>query len=107
VAAVVAVVALVALAALVWPGGDEEAGPAAPSTTSEPTATTAPAVVGTPGAEGLGDPYYPSLGNGGYDVDHYTLDLTWRADEGALDGVTTVEATATQDLSRINLDLAG
>ena len=27
------------------------------------------------GAVGIGDPYYPALGNGGYDVLHYTLDL--------------------------------
>jgi aminopeptidase N len=47
------------------------------------------------------------LGNGGYDVDHYTLDLTWLADEGRLNGVATIEATATQDLSGFNLDLAG
>jgi aminopeptidase N len=64
-------------------------------------------VEGTAGAAGVGDPYFPYLGNGGYDADHYTLDLTWRADEGELDGVTTIEATATQDLSSFNLDLAG
>ncbi|MEQ1787238.1 MAG: M1 family metallopeptidase, partial [Acidimicrobiales bacterium] len=29
------------------------------------------------------------------------------ADEGAVDGVTTIEASATQDLSRFNLDLSG
>ena len=64
-------------------------------------------MVGTAGAEGVGDPYFPYLGNGGYDVEHYTLDLTWRADEGALDGVTTIDATATQDLSSFSLDLSG
>ena len=47
---------------------------------------------GEPGAPGVGDPYFPGLGNGGYDVEHYTLDLTWRADEGVLDGVATIEA---------------
>ncbi|MBC7811837.1 MAG: M1 family peptidase, partial [Burkholderiales bacterium] len=26
-----------------------------------------------PGAMGLGDDYFPNLGNGGYDVQHYTL----------------------------------
>ena len=62
---------------------------------------------GSPGRPGVGDPYYPGLGNGGFDVEHYTLDLTWLADEGVLEGVATIEATATQDLSRFNLDLAG
>jgi hypothetical protein len=26
-----------------------------------------------PGADGIGDSYYPQLGNGGYDALHYTL----------------------------------
>ena len=30
----------------------------------------------TPGATRIGDPYYPTLGNGGYDARHYTLDLS-------------------------------
>ena len=64
-------------------------------------------VDGEPGAPGVGDPYYPGLGNGGFDVEHYTLDLTWLADQGALEGVATIEATATQDLSQFDLDLAG
>ncbi|NEE25787.1 M1 family peptidase, partial [Streptomyces sp. SID7982] len=28
-------------------------------------------VEGTPGAVGVRDPYFPGLGNGGYDVTHY------------------------------------
>ena len=28
------------------------------------------------GSSGLGDSYYPGFGNGGYDVTHYTLDIT-------------------------------
>ena len=31
-----------------------------------------------PGAPGIGDPYFPLDGNGGYDVEHYDLDLTVR-----------------------------
>lgn len=31
-----------------------------------------------PGAPGIGDPYYPSYGNGGYDVSHYGLRLRYR-----------------------------
>ncbi|MGH2674827.1 MAG: M1 family peptidase, partial [Actinomycetota bacterium] len=30
----------------------------------------------SPGSAGLGDPVLPFLGNGGYDVSHYSLDLT-------------------------------
>lgn len=109
----IAVVVLAVLAALAvaqpWSdAGDGAASQRRPTTTTEAPSTTGEAPVrGEPGAEGVGDPYFPHLGNGGYDVDHYTLDLTWRADDGALDGVTTIQAAATQDLSRFNLDLAG
>ena len=37
----------------------------------------------TPGADGIGDPYYPQDGNGGYDVGHYDLDLTLRPRHGS------------------------
>ena len=103
---VVGVIAAVLAVASPWSDDGSEA--ATSTTTTEPsTTTTEPPVEGTPGADGVGDPYFSYLGNGGYDVDHYTLDLTWRADEGALDGVTTIDATATQDLSSFNLDLSG
>jgi aminopeptidase N len=61
-----------------------------------------------PGAPGLGDSYYPSLGNGGYDVMHYTLDITVN-DMSASDltAQTTIEAVATQDLLSFNLDFVG
>jgi aminopeptidase N len=62
---------------------------------------------GTPGSAGLDDPYFPDLGNGGYDVDTYDLELSWDPDRDRLDGVTTIEAVATQDLSSFNLDLVG
>ena len=35
----------------------------------------APLQVPYAGAPGLGDTFYPLMGNGGYDVQHYTLDL--------------------------------
>ncbi|MFJ5712102.1 M1 family metallopeptidase [Streptomyces sp. NPDC093105] len=64
-------------------------------------------VRGTPGASGLQDPYFPRLGNGGYDVSHYALDLAFDPDGGRLDGTARITARATQDLSALNLDLAG
>ena len=45
---------------------------AATTTTTTTDATTTEPGRGEPGAAGVGDPYYPGLGNGGYDVDHYT-----------------------------------
>jgi aminopeptidase N len=88
-------------------GDDDAAAPGSTTTTAAPTTTTAPPPDGTPGEAGVGDPYFAGLGNGGYQVDHYDLELLWQADEGRLVGVARIEATATQDLSRFNLDLAG
>ncbi len=60
------------------------------------------------GTLGLGDSLYPYFGNGGYDVQHYMLDLTVNdVVTSDLIGITTIEATATQDLSSFNLDFIG
>ena len=59
------------------------------------------------GATGLGDPYYPSDGNGGYDVSHYDLALTYDPATDELAGVATIQARATQNLSAFNLDFVG
>lgn len=64
-------------------------------------------VTGTPGAAGLRDPYFPRLGNGGYDVGHYALTLAYDPATGRLDGRAEITARATQNLSAFNLDLAG
>jgi aminopeptidase N len=61
-----------------------------------------------PGPPGVGDSLYPHLGNGGYDVQHYTLDLTVNdVATSDLDGKTTIEARATQNISSFNLDFIG
>ncbi len=46
----------------------------------------------SPGAPGIGDPYYPAYGNGGYDVSHYDLRLTYRPDSDRLEGTATILA---------------
>src|SRR3954451_22050966 len=63
----------------------------------------------TPGAAGLGDRLFPTLGNGGYEVQHYDLDLRYAtsAPAQAIDGTATIVAVATQSLSRFDLDFAG
>ena len=60
-----------------------------------------------PGAPGIGDVLMPNLGNGGYDAQHYTLDLDVDMENNRLDGTATIEAIATQDLSAFNLDFLG
>ncbi|MDB5073836.1 MAG: putative metallopeptidase [Chloroflexi bacterium] len=72
------------------------------------TAGTVQAQAGaTPGAMGIGDPYYPTLGNGGYDVRHYTLDLAVDMQRKTIAATTTIDAVATQNLSRFSLDFTG
>ncbi|MFC8915857.1 M1 family metallopeptidase [Streptomyces sp. NPDC057116] len=62
---------------------------------------------GEPGAAGLRDPYFPQLGNGGYDVRHYALTLAYEPRTGRLTGTADITARATQALSAFNLDLTG
>ncbi|NIY69646.1 M1 family metallopeptidase [Streptomyces malaysiensis] len=69
-------------------------------------AIPASAADATPGAPGIGDSYYPSYGNGGYDVSHYDLRLKYQPKTDRLEGTATIVAEARQDLSRFNLDFA-
>jgi aminopeptidase N len=57
-----------------------------------------------PGAPGIGDPYYPAYGNGGYDVSHYDLRLKYQPGTDRLEGTATLLARTTENLSRLNLD---
>ena len=50
-----------------------------------PAALAAPPAQYPAGAAGIGDPYYPLDGNGGYDVSHYDLALTLRPGHGRPD----------------------
>jgi aminopeptidase N len=59
----------------------------------------------TPGADGIGDSYFPQLGNGGFDARHYDLNVAYNPDTDRLDGRTTLTARATQSLSSFDLDL--
>ncbi|MFW6074774.1 MAG: M1 family metallopeptidase [Chloroflexota bacterium] len=84
--------------------------------TTQPTSTRPDAPSSTPGrtpaapdigADGLDDPYFPELGNGGYDVTSYDLDLRYDPDTRILDGAATVTAESMQRLSSFNLDFTG
>jgi aminopeptidase N len=63
----------------------------------------------SPGAPGIGDRLFPTLGNGGYDARHYTLALRYptAARSQTVVGVLTMDAKATKSLSRFNLDFDG
>ena len=61
----------------------------------------------TPGSDGLGDPFYPLGGNGGYQVEHYDLTLDYDPPSNVLTGTAEITAVAEQDLSRFDLDFRG
>lgn len=75
--------------------------------------STASVALGAPpspfpaGSSGIGDPYFPLDGNGGYDVQRYDLALTYDPATDKLTGIATITATATQNLSAFNLDFVG
>lgn len=60
-----------------------------------------------PGGDGIGDAYFPQLGNSGYDAQRYHLQLAWDAEANSLAGTVTLEAEASQNLSAFNLDFQG
>jgi aminopeptidase N len=57
------------------------------------------------GSSGAGDPFFPLAGNGGYDVSHYSLDLSYAQAANRLTGRVAVFARTTQNLSQFDLDL--
>ncbi|MCJ7672502.1 MAG: hypothetical protein MUP67_10740, partial [Acidimicrobiia bacterium] len=79
-----------------------------------------PPPAGPPGTLDPPDPYFPGLGNRGYDVEHYDLGIAYDPESanpagspppgvkaGELRGDTRIRANATEDLARFNLDLVG
>jgi len=107
---------LLALALAACRSASAPATPPATPESSLPPATTAPEPASEPalspvapraGALEIGDPYYPGLGNGGYEVEHYDLTLDLELDSDALEAVATLRLRALHDLERFSLDLYG
>lgn len=62
----------------------------------------------TAGSSGIGDAYFPLMGNSGYDAQHYELDLDLDVPNAAINaGVATIDALALVDLCAFNLDFRG
>ena len=78
-----------------------------PSTPGAPTPTTGRSPAPVAGAAGVGDPYYPGLGNGGYDVRAYDLAIEWFPDTASVDATARITLVPLVDLSAFNLDLVG
>jgi aminopeptidase N len=75
-----------------------------------PGVTPSARPLGIDGARSLGDPFYPTLGNGGYDIEAYDLDLTWNVPDAArpqgwVAGAATIDLLPDQDLAQLSLDL--
>ena len=78
------------------------------TSTTTTTTTTTPIVAGVIGGDSVGDPYYPSIGNTGYDVTHYDLDLTINTSgTDSIDGVATIDLRTTSDLEGFSFDFTG
>ncbi|MFJ8109385.1 M1 family metallopeptidase [Streptomyces sp. NPDC096132] len=71
------------------------------------TAAGPATAAGSVGAPGVGDPYFPLAGNGGYHVSHYGLTLGYDPSSRHLTGKAVLTARATQRLTRFDLDLKG
>jgi aminopeptidase N len=67
----------------------------------------APAARADVGAPGVGDPYFPLKGNGGYDAQHYDLRIAYSPRTNRLAGVAQIQARALAALTRFDLDLHG
>lgn len=60
------------------------------------------------GGRSIGDPYAPELGNTGYDVQHYVLQLSLEPAVDYVQGAATIEAVAgLHGLAELALDFAG
>lgn len=57
------------------------------------------------GADGLGDRLYPQLGNAGYDVQHYSINLAFTPERNFISATAVLQAVALLDLASFNLDL--
>ena len=60
-----------------------------------------------PDPEGVGDSFYPKLGNPGYDVLHYDIELDVEPAANTISALTAITAQAIEDLAAFNLDLSG
>jgi aminopeptidase N len=90
------------LALLVLSGIPSAAGPARlhASAQERPSAPQA-------GALEIGDPYFPGIGNGGYDVEHYALALDIDMDSNEVAATARIRVRSLHALASFSLDLYG
>lgn len=76
----------------------------APTASPMPTPAPSPAAEAAPGEVGIGDAYFPEMGNGGYDALHYDLTLTVDPGVQQIEGTSLMQARAIHALSAFYLD---
>ncbi len=97
-------------ASVAQPPAPEPALLAVAPVSAAPVLPTVPAREGpalAAGALEIGDPYFPGLGNGGYDVEHYALELALDMTSDELEARATLRARALEELAGFSLDLYG
>ena len=83
------------------------AGMVVPPATATPAATAPEVRPSAADPGGIGDPYYPSDGNSGYDVGSYHVKLSYFPARQTIRATTVVRARATARLATYHLDLDG
>lgn len=78
-----------------------------PAQATVPSTLVTPIPTLPPSLGSLGDPLFPQLGNAGYAVDHYTLDLSVDVATNTLTSTATILAQASIALDRFHLDFHG
>ena len=81
--------------------------PASSSLARQQASSQAPAQAPQVGALEIGDAYFPGLGNGGYDVEHYALELHIDMGSNELAATARIRARALHDLAGFSFDLYG
>jgi aminopeptidase N len=82
-------------------------GSSEPADTSTGAATTTTVATPASDEDGIGDTLFPSLGNPGIDVQHYTLKLQYDPTRNKLSGTEHLDVTMTEDRDAFTLDSDG
>ena len=77
------------------------------STRSRHSTPSTARVHGTAGSASGGDPYFPESGNGGYDVGHYDVSLSYTPTRPEIRATAIITSRATADLATFSLDFVG
>ncbi len=86
--------------------------PTPAATATVETASAVPTLTSIPpidveNGRSIGDPYAPELGNTGYDVQHYTVQIALDPAVKKIEAVVSIEAVATESISEMALDFIG